>query len=166
MILALLLTSIVHADPGRTTAGLTVGTAGWNTSSQALSVRGHADYGVVRHLTVRAELGTLSRSGRLTVAAGPQLDLIDSRWWRVGLTALPELVLVGADAASQTWSSPIGPIDLGARAGLRVDWLLFWGLSLSARLDRVGSFSNTAKGGAGFWEGGAFDGGIGLAVRL
>jgi len=161
MISLLLSSALGLADPGRTLAGLTVGLApeGSSTSAEAppVSLRGHVDYGLVRHLTLRAELGGLPGRGQLTVSAGPQLDLIDSHWWRVGLAAQPELVL----AASETPGRAGGlPLDLDVRAGLRVDWLLFWGLCLSSRLDTI---LQPAPGGP--WER-SWDAGLGLSVRL
>lgn len=161
-LLLLLSLSQAQADPGRTMAGLTAGAAAGSTQAASSSVRGHADYGLWRHLTVRAEVGWLAGPGLVTAGAGPQLDLVDSTWWRVGLTALPELVVSAGDQQAPGWTPVEAPVGLVGRTGLRVDWLLFWGLCLSGRADRIWADTILAPPDSTSW----WEGGLGLSVRL
>ena len=148
--------SPARADPGRAFAGLTLGATGPGARA-ATSLRGHLDYGLTRRLALRAEAGRVGPAA-WGGAAGLRLDAVDGPWWRVGVTALPEVVLAAGDAPPPGWRLGAAPAGLVGRAGLRADWLLFWGLCLSGRLDRVQA---GAGGTAGWW-----DAGLGLSVRM
>ena len=136
----IVLLSLVLADPGRTTSGLSVGSDG-----EAWHLRGHLDHGLTRRLTLVGESSLDPRWVR--TAGGLHLELVDTRWWRLGVAGMPELGLerdVALDAP-----------ELGGRVGVRGSWLAFWGLSFTGRIDAVG----TAEGAWG-------EVGMGLAVRL
>ncbi len=118
----LILISQASAEPGRTTAGLSVAV----TPAGQLAVRGALDYGLNRRLSLIGEAGTSPEMEHLSLGAGPMLELVAAPWWRVSAVLLPEL------------SVPVhARPELGGRAGLRVSWLAFWGLSFTARIDEV-----------------------------
>lgn len=167
LLLPLLLAQSAHAEPGRVTAGATAGLAldlpGAESRPGRLCLRGSADLGLVRHLSLSAELGTAapptaapsthSDGLRPALAAGlgPRLDLVDGRWLRIGVVLLPEL-LVEVPALDPSAVRA----GLAADGGLRASWLMLWGLSLTARLD-----GTLPLHGAPWVEAGA-----GLALRL
>jgi hypothetical protein len=121
------------AAPGRAHAGLTVGVATPDPAfAQATPVvRGAVDYGVVRFVGVTGELG-LGGSGT-AVAGGLLLEPVETRWWRVGVAAMPELGLGDLRPGDPS----LADVQVCGRVGLRVDWLAFWGLSFTVRADRV-----------------------------
>ncbi len=138
----MVLWSLALADPGRTTAGLSLGSDG-----EVVHARGHLEHGLTRRLTLTGESSldpTWLRTG-----AGVHLELVDARWWRLGVAVVPELGVERTELA--TLPLP----ELGARVGVRGAWLAFWGLSFTGRVDGV------ATGEAAWIEAGA-----GLAVRL
>jgi len=151
----LLLAFAAHAEPGRLNAGAT-----WAATPQGAHVwRGAADYGLWRHISLQGELGTLPTDDlQVGGAGGLLLDVVDGRWWRVGITAQPEVVFsVEPDVDPVGWRLGDSPLALEARTGLRVGWLAFWGLSFTARVDRVFTLTETP----GWTEIGG-----GLAVRM
>ncbi len=134
----------VHAETGRTLATALIGVT---PSGQAL-VRGTADYGITDRFSLTGELATQPGLGALAAGGGVMFHAIDSQWWRVSLQAMPELVLPLDGLQPRGWSAGVGPITLTTRAGVRVDWLAFWGLCFVARADRVAPFD----GQGGWWE--------------
>lgn len=121
MIALLLLALSAQADPGRVVA---VGTAGAG-QGYGLSLHGTLDYGLTRRLALTGELGHTPGEVDLRLGGGLLWTPVDSQWWRVGLAALPEV---------RTPLDHLAP-GLGARVGLRANYLLFWGLCLGARVD-------------------------------
>ncbi len=144
MLFALLSLLSAQAETGRTLATALVGVA---PAGQAL-VRGTADYGLTDRLSLTGELGTQPGFGALTAGGGLMVHAIDSQWWRVSALAMPEFVVSFDGAPARGWSTGVGPITVAARAGVRVDWLAFWGLCFVARADRVAPFD----GAGGWWE--------------
>lgn len=176
MIAAILLLALAaQADPGRVFAGATLGSG----PGAGLLARGTLDYGIARHLVLTSELGLVPATSGTSWGAGPggeaeppQVALgsgvlfapVDGRWWRAGLVAFPEVVLPGAvlglpDVGTPLRGRPLGVLDatLVVRTGLRVNWLLFWGLTVTARVDQVFPFTG---------EGGWTEAAGGLAVRM
>jgi hypothetical protein len=161
----LLLHAAAHADPGRVVAGATVG----GSPHQGLSLRGSLDYGAIPHLGVTAELGNVPGHDAATMGLGLMAAPLDGRWWRVGVVAIPELnVPIQLPApwgrALPMATEPLpglatGVLDstLSVRAGLRVSWLVFWGLTFTGRAD----WSQPLDGAPGWSELGG-----GLSLRL
>lgn len=152
-LLAALITVLApaHATPGRTHAGLSVGAAVPDLFTEATPVVwGSLDYGVVRRFALTGEAGLGGRGG--AVAGGLLFEPVDTKWWRVGVAAMPELGF----GTVRLIHVQRKDLELRGRVGLRVDWLAFWGLSFTARADHV-----FPLGSAGWTELGA-----GLAVRL
>ena len=153
--------SLALAQPGRTTGGLD---AGLDLSGRPV-LRAGLDYGLRHRISITAELGARlagAEGARLAGGLGPRLDLVDGRWWRLGLIAQPELGL-RVDGPSGAALDPA----LQGRLGLRLGWLAFWGLSLTLRVDGVQRLGWDAGQGrvslaAPRW----LEGGLGLAVRL
>ncbi len=131
------------AEPWRTTAGATVGA----TPDAELVLRGSLDLGVVRGLALTGELGSLPGFGSVGLAGGPLFEVVDGKWWRVGVAAMPELV-VPLDRSTPAFAG---------RGGLRVGWLAFWGASVVGRADVVKPLGEEPA-----WA----ELGLGLAVRL
>ena len=157
---------VAQADPGRVVAGATVG----GSPQHGLALRGSLDYGAVPHLTITGELGNVPGESAAAMGLGVLASPLDGQWWRVGIAVIPELMLpvtlpVGGErfalghAAEPLPGLPTGVLDttLALRSGLRVNWLAFWGLTVSARAD----WSQPLDGQRGWAEIGA-----GLAVRL
>ncbi|MBW1879294.1 MAG: hypothetical protein JRJ84_13105 [Deltaproteobacteria bacterium] len=153
MIALLIALCVAQAQPGRTVAGLSAAI----DPGQPPALRGTLDYGLARGLAVAGEAGFLPGRRALALGAGLVWEPVDGRWWNAGLLAMPE------------WVVPLGPddapgMDLGlgrtrvvGRASARVRWLALWGLSVTARVDRVQPFDRS---------GGWFELGAGLAVRM
>lgn len=156
---------LASADPGRVVAGATLG----GSPDRGLALRGSLDYGAVPHLGVTAELGNVPGHMAASMGMGLLAAPLDGRWWRVGVVVMPELNLPvqvpeawGGSMPAATEPLPglaTGVMDttLSARTGLRVSWLVFWGLTFSGRAD----WSQPLDGSPGWSELGA-----GLAVRL
>lgn len=128
------------AEPGRVTA------TGWVTGSADPTPgpqwHGAVDYGVLPHLALGGQ-GALGPRGP-SVAFGPRVDLVDGRWWRVGVHALPGVV-----------APPGGQVAPALQVGGQVSWLAFWGVSFVVRADQT-----LIRGGGPLEVGG------GLGVRL
>ncbi len=149
MILALALYLPALAEPGRTVVGVMAGP----TEPAGLMLRASADYGLHRRLAVTVEGGApITDLDPLRLGVGLMVSPVNSEWWRVGVAAMPELVVPLADGVQFADSR------LDARAGLRVHWLVFWGIGLSGKLDGVLPLDEPQSPG---WEWGG-----GLWVRL
>jgi hypothetical protein len=149
----LLLASLAFAAPGRTHAGLNVGVAGvagLDAPTSHAVVRGAIDYGLIRHVACTGELG-LGGQGT-SVAGGLLFEPVDSKWLRVGVALMPDFGLSELNGSAPS----VHDVETRGRVGLRLDWLAFWGLSFTARVDRVAPLD-----GAGWTE---IAGGI--AVRM
>ncbi|MFH1469633.1 MAG: hypothetical protein ABIO70_34930 [Pseudomonadota bacterium] len=155
-----------QADPGRVVAGATVG----GSPQHGLALRGSLDYGAVPHFSVTGELGNVPGEAAAAMGLGLLAAPLDGQWWRVGVVVIPELLLpvtlpVGDErfalgrAAEPLPGLQTGVLDstLALRSGLRVNWLAFWGLTVSARAD----WSQPLDGQRGWAEIGA-----GLSARL
>jgi hypothetical protein len=167
MMLPLLLAlCVAQADPGRLLAGATAG----GSPGHGLALRGSLDYGVLPHLALSAELGNLPGHSAAAMGLGLLASPLDGQWWRVGVVAIPEVLLpVALPTTEQRFAlgratEPLpglstGVLDttLALRSGLRVNWLVFWGLTLDARAD----WCQPLDGDRGWAELGA-----GLAVRI
>ena len=157
-----LLLGAALAAPGRTTATATVGAALTPTRSDApiplgVVARGTLDYGLTRRLAVGGEVGVLPGGAALAVGAGPMLELVDSRWWRLDLCAQPELVIpLDVDVSAELPVRHEGP-RLGARAGLHASWLAFWGVSLVGRAETAMVFDGQPP-----WV----EAGLGIGLRM
>jgi hypothetical protein len=162
----LLALGVAQADPGRVVAGATVG----GSPQHGLVLRGSLDYGAVPHLTFTGELGNVPGASAAAMGLGVLAAPLDGQWWRIGVAVIPELMLpVTLPAGDERFAlgraaEPLpglrtGVLDttLAVRGGLRVNWLAFWGLTVSARAD----WSQPLDGERGWAELGA-----GLAVRL
>ncbi len=159
--------SAAHADPGRLVAGTTLG----GSPDYGFNLRGSLDYGFVPHLGVTAEMGNMPGRGAASMGLGVMYAPLDGQWWRVAVVAVPELNLPvtlpdwdGQRFALGHASEPLpglatGVLDttLSGRAGLRINWLVFWGLTFTGRAD----WSQPLDGSRGHAE---FAGG--LSVRL
>ncbi len=145
MIVLICLLSVAQAAPGRTVGTATIST----TPGGHAGVRGSLDYGLVRHFSMTGEAGYSPFRHSVTAGLGPQVDLLDGKWWRVGLAVVPELVLPTSGAQRRPF--------IAAQGGVRVSWLAFWGLSATVRVDRVQPLVDR-KG----WT----ETGVGLSVRL
>jgi hypothetical protein len=157
--LLLLLSTLVgdaQAEPRRFTAGGTLGVAPFMADDQGvdikrgqeparawrLTMRAGADYGLTRRLSVVGEVGNMPGSRGIIAGAGPQLELVDSRWWRLGLVLLPEVEIPFQQPPTpqdnldlRTWV-PERP-RLVAHTGTRASWLAFWGVSITGRADYI-----------------------------
>jgi hypothetical protein len=178
--LLLLLSSLVspaEAAPGRFTVGGTVGAApgiavdGSDTLHWRPALRATADYGLTRRLSLTAEVGTVPGVRGIAGAFGPQLEVVDSRWWRLGLVLLPELQVPFQETETladnldlRTWI-PDGP-RVVAHTGARASWLAFWGVSVTARLDYVQPFTAGVGGTEAGLELGWMELGTGLSFRM
>ena len=118
---------------------------------------GLMDYGLWDHVTVTSELATLPGLEGVAVGTGLLLCPLDGPWWRLGLTAFPELNLPLGATLAPGWQTGLLDTSLTLHTGLRLNWLAFWGLNVTGRLDRA----FTLQGTAGWWEAG-----MGLAVRM
>lgn len=131
----LLAPAMAQADPGRVHAGL----EGGLSPEGRWFAYGQADYGVLRHLSVAGEAGVLPFPGQAGVSGGLRVDLLDSSWWRIGIALEPGLHL----AIPETTILPVpdpGTLQgsgFYGRGGLRVEWLAFWGLCVTGRVDQV-----------------------------
>ncbi len=124
------LPQVAQAAPGRFVAG---GSAALTPQGDP-AVRVALDYGLKPHLSLGIEGGTLPAGLALGASAGPVFELLDSRWWRISAVAHPELML---PVQVEPWTATADPLELQLRAGGRVSWLALWGLSITARADRV-----------------------------
>ncbi len=162
-----LLVSSAEADPGRVVAGATVG----GSPDRGLALRGSLDYGAVPHVSLTAELGNLPGHAAASAGAGLLLSPLDGQWWRLGVVAIPELLvpvtlpssdgqrfaLGRAEEPLPGLATGIGDTTLAMRTGLRVNWLVFWGLTFAGRAD----WSQPLDGSRGWAELGG-----GLSIRL
>jgi hypothetical protein len=153
MIALLLALSVAQAQPGRTVAGLSAAI----DPGQPVAVRGTLDYGLARGLAVAGEAGLLPGRRALALGAGLVWEPVDGRWWNVGLLAMPEWVVPLSAEPVPGADLGLGRTRVAGRASVRVRWLALWGLSVTARVDRVAPLD-----GSGGW----FELGAGLAVRM
>jgi hypothetical protein len=163
----LLSLGVADADPGRVVAGATLG----GSPDQGFVMRGSLDYGAVPHFGLTAELGNVPGYSAATMGMGLMASPLDGQWWRVSVVAFPELNLPvrmpeswGVSMPGALSSEPVpglatGVLDtsLGVRTGLRVNWLVFWGLTFAGRAD----WSQPLDGSPGWAEFGG-----GLSIRL
>ncbi len=157
------LLATAQADPGRTVLGATVGAR----PAEGLVLRGSLDYGFKRHFAVSLEAGSLPGESSLALGGGLLFAPLDGRWWRLGVAAMPELwvpLRLSRDIDPLLVEDPkpgirtgMGDITLGLRSGLRINWLVFWGLTATARADRCFPLD-----GSGGW----FELAGGLALRI
>jgi len=164
--LLLILTS-AQADPGRVVAGATFGAS----PDQGFAMRGSLDYGAIPHLGLTAELGNVPGYSAAAMGLGLMASPLDGQWWRVSVVAIPELNVPlrvpdawGAQLPGALSHEPVpglatGVLDtsLSVRTGLRVNWLVFWGLTFAGRAD----WSQPLDGSQGWAELGG-----GLSIRL
>jgi hypothetical protein len=168
LLLPLLLSlGLAQADPGRVVAGATIG----GSPDRGFSLRGSLDYGAVPHFGLIAEAGTVPGYAAANMGMGLMASPLDSQWWRVSLVAMPELNVPlrmpeawGLELPAALSSDPVpglstGVLDtsLGVRTGLRVHWLVFWGVTIAGRAD----WSQPLDGAPGWMELGG-----GMSVRL
>jgi hypothetical protein len=163
----LLSLGLAQADPGRVVAGATIG----GSPHRGPALRGSLDYGVLPHLGLVAEAGSVPGYAAASLGMGLAASPLDGRWWRLGVVAIPELQLPlrapeawGLELPAALSSEPVpglstGVMDssLGLRTGLRVHWLVFWGLTVAGRAD----WSQPLDGSPGWAEIGG-----GLSIRL
>ena len=156
-----------QADPGRVVAGATLG----GSPDLGFALRGSLDYGAIPHLGLTAELGNLPGHRAAAMGLGLIASPLDGQWWRVSVVAIPELNLPvrlpdawGRQQPLAHSTEPLpglatGVLDstLGVRTGLRVNWLVFWGLTFAGRAD----WSQPLDGSSGWAELGG-----GLSIRL
>ena len=133
MTILLLALQLAMAAPNQLVAGGDVATA---FSGKAL-FRGYLDYGLYRRLSATMELSGLPDSRAVTAGLGANFAIIDSRWWRVSIAAYPALTVAPGPGEAPGLRLIENKLGLVARAGLRVNWLAFWGLSFTARADIV-----------------------------
>ncbi len=155
------------ADPGRVVAGGTIG----GSPDHGVVLRGSLDYGALPHLGVTAELGNVPGYSAAAMGMGLMASPLDGQWWRVSVVAFPELNLPlrvpagwGLDMPGAQSSEPVpgwdtGVLDssVGLRTGLRVNWLVFWGLTFAGRADWAQPLDGTP---------GRAELGAGLSIRL
>jgi hypothetical protein len=132
-----------QADPGRVIAGSTFG----GSPDHGFNLRGSLDYGIVPHFGLTAELGNMPGHAAANMGLGLLASPLDGQWWRLSLVAMPELNVpvsvpewAGLELARAAEPLPglsTGLLDttLSARTGLRVNWLVFWGLTFTGRAD-------------------------------
>ena len=158
---------LVQADPGRVVAGATLG----GSPDNGFALRGSLDYGAVPHFGLTAELGNVPGYSAAAMGMGLLASPLDGQWWRLSLVAIPELNVPvrvpdgwGVQHPGALSSEPVpglatGVLDtsLSVRTGLRVNWLVFWGLTFAGRAD----WSQPLDGSPGWAELGG-----GLSIRL
>jgi hypothetical protein len=157
--------NLADADPGRVVAGATFG----GSPDHGFALRGSLDYGAVPHFGLTAELGNMPGQRAASMGMGLMASPLDGQWWRLSVVAIPELnVPIGVPEA---WDLDVpmaqvplpglatGVLDttLSVRTGLRVNWLVFWGLTFAGRAD----WSQPLDGSPGWAELGG-----GLSIRL
>ncbi len=158
---------VAQADPGRVVAGATFG----GSPDQGFVMRGSLDYGAVPHFGLTAELGNVPGYAAASMGMGLMASPLDGQWWRISVVAYPELNLPlrvpdswGVQLPGALSTEPVpglqtGVLDtsLGVRTGLRINWLVFWGLTFAGRAD----WSQPLDGSRGWAELGG-----GLSIRL
>ncbi len=139
----LLAVGAAQADAGRVLAGATFG----GSPDHGFNLRGSLDYGATPHLAFTAELGNMPGHAAASMGLGVLAAPLDGQWWRVSIVAIPELNVpitlpawTGADVARASeplpgWPTGLLDTTLSARTGLRVNWLVFWGLTFTGRAD-------------------------------
>ena len=138
---------VAQADSGRVLAGATFG----GSPDHGFALRGSLDYGLLPHFGLSAELGNLPGHSAANMGLGLLAAPLDGQWWRVSVVAMPELNVPvrmpsfdGGRFATGHASEPLpglgtGVLDttLSVRTGLRVNWLVFWGLTFTGRADWI-----------------------------
>ncbi|MBT3218134.1 MAG: hypothetical protein HN348_03510 [Proteobacteria bacterium] len=134
MIALLLALQLASAEPGQFIAGGDVATS---FDGGKAMFRGYLDYGLYRRLSTTMELSGLPDTRAVTAGLGVNFAMVDSRWWRISIAVFPALTVApGPDKAP---GLPLieDKLALVGRAGLRINWLAFWGLSFTGRVDLV-----------------------------
>ena len=149
----LLALSQAHAEPFQLDAGATFGRG----PDAEFVMRGSLIYGVAPRLNVIAESGVHPGFDALTLTFGPSVLPVETRWWTVGIAALPELVVPLGYEPVRGYPTALGPLTFELRSSAQVSWLAFWGLSFTGRVDRVSPFDG---------EPGWTEWGVGLSGRL
>ncbi|MBL8919241.1 MAG: hypothetical protein JNJ54_10300 [Myxococcaceae bacterium] len=93
---------------------------------------GTLTYGLSERWSLASGLGLEFQGGGPTLGwfLGPRLSLFRNEWWSVEALLTPEVL----------WRPSTQRVDLSARAGVAVRWLMMWGVGLALELGARGRF--------------------------
>lgn len=94
-------------------------------------------YGVSERWSMASGLAVELHAGGPTLGwfLGPRFSLFRNDWWSIEALLSPEVL----------WRPSTQRVDLAARAGVAVRWLMMWGVGLAFELGARGSFDAASR---------------------